>query len=294
MAAVAAVMHESIERRVACVAGFGSRRGAALTVPIRTQGQGRASFAEYTAMKPALSLLAASLALVLSACANDEAGNDRASTDTAAASTTAMNPPTPPADPAASGPATMAAGSDDAAPASAGQAASEGDRKALMAVAEVDRHEIAAAQDALSKNVEGNVRRYAESLRDDHTRNLAATRGLIDSTGGGMTATTQDAAAAPAPIATGTGSDMPADAGLAAMQDEHEAERTRLSSLDGAAFTTAWVAAMVTGHEEALAKLDNELIPGASDPLVVTHLRDTRTAIARHLDAARALQPANR
>jgi len=78
------------------------------------------------------------------------------------------------------------------------------------------------------------------------------------------------------------------------MQEKHEAERTRLSSLTGAAFTTAWVAAMVTGHEEALAKLDNELIPRASDPLVLAHLRDTRTAIARHLNAARALQPANR
>lgn len=252
-------------------------------------------------MKPAISLLAAALALVLSACANDEAASDRASTDAAGATSTAVTPPASPpaapatAGPAAAGPDTMAAGSDGTASAGAGQVASQGDRKALMAVEEVDRHEIAAAQDALSKNVEGNVRRYAESLRDDHTRNLAATRRLLGNPDDGMAApATPDAAATPGANGAGTGADMPVDPGLAAMQNKHEAERTRLSSLTGAAFTTAWVAAMVAGHEEALAKLDSELIPGASDPLVLTHLRDTRTAIARHLEAARALQPANR
>src|SRR5690606_41187708 len=54
------------------------------------------------------------------------------------------------------------------------------------AVMEVDRHEIAAAGDALSKNVEGGVRDYAQMLRDDHTRNLDATRRLMgDAAGAG-------------------------------------------------------------------------------------------------------------
>ena len=47
---------------------------------------------------------------------------------------------------------------------------------------------------------------------------------------------------------------------------------------------------MVKGHEEALAKLDNELIPGATDQAVRQHLQDTRAAISRHLDTGRSLQ----
>ena len=84
----------------------------------------------------------------------------------------------------------------------------EGDRRALVAVEEVDRHEIAAAEAALAKDVGGDVRGYAQILLDDHD-------------------------------------------------------------------------SMVNGHQEALARLDDELIPAASDPDVARHLETTRTAPAR-------------
>src|SRR5690606_85960 len=165
---------------------------------------------------------------------------------------------------------------------------------------------IAAAGDALAKNVEGEVRGYAETLRDDHTRNLEATQRLMGGAGsaGDMGAhhaqnTASGAAATPgAPGAAGTpgatgdtmAGPVPSDPEVAAMRQKHEAERQRLSALDGEAFASAWVDAMVKGHEEALAKLDNELIPGASDAGVRQHLQDTRAAISRHLDTARSLQ----
>lgn len=177
----------------------------------------------------------------------------------------------------------------------------DGDRKALAAVMEVDRHEIAAAGDALSRNVEGEVRGYAQALRDDHTRNLEATRQLMGDgpAAGGASAGTDaaasagagaGAAAAPEAGPGAGGVQTPADPALVAMREKHDAERERLLALQGKEFATAWADAMVKGHEEALAKLDNELIPGASDAGVKQHLQETRAAISRHLDTARSLQ----
>lgn len=173
--------------------------------------------------------------------------------------------------------------------------AANGDRNALMAVAEVDRHEIAAAGDALAKNVEGEVRRYAETLREDHSRNLEATQRLMGGAPGAM----DPGMGTSGTPAQGQGSQgMPGDMdhgaddpALAAMRRKHDAERARLASLEGEAFATAWVDAMAKGHEEALARLDADLIPAAADAAVMQHLRDTRAAISRHLEMAQALQP---
>src|SRR5690606_3559361 len=122
----------------------------------------------------------------------------------------------------------------------------------------------------LAKDVEGDVQDYAQTLLDDHTRNLEATQRLMDGTGSaGMGAATGRDAAGAARTGTagggaaGTGAAAPADAELAAMMEKHNAEHERLSGLEGEEFANAWIDAMVKGHEEALAKLDDELIPGA-------------------------------
>ena len=179
----------------------------------------------------------------------------------------------------------------------AGTSMEDADRKALLAVMEVDRHEIAAADDALAKNVQGDVRAYAETLRRDHTRNLDATQALLGAspgaTGAAMT-TVSGGTAATTADATHTGDHDAARAAdgqdLVAMQRKHQAERDRLASLSGAAFQKAWIEAMEAGHAEALAMLDGELIPAARDPRVRTHLQTTRAAIAAHLETARGLQ----
>ena len=234
-------------------------------------------------MKRSIPLLAAALAIALAGC-NDTNNNDADAPDTSAA--TGM-------DAADTGDAAADATASDAmgdapgampadAMATADGAGAPADRKALMAVMEVDRHEIASAEAALAKNVEGDARSYAETLRDDHSRNLDATQGLMGSAAGTAGASTD---------AMGDNSAMAADdPELAAMKQKHDAERERLAALEGEAFTIAWVDAMAKGHEEALGKLDNQLIPGASDAAVRTHLENTRTAIARHLETARSLQ----
>ncbi|MBJ6979344.1 DUF4142 domain-containing protein [Luteimonas sp. MC1895] len=221
-------------------------------------------------------LLYALLPLALVACrGGDDAGQQDPATGTAAAGM--ADGGVAATTDATAGDATASAAMDPTT--GTAMASGDADHKALLAVQEVDRHEIAAAEDALSKNVEGEVRRYAETLRDEHTRNLEATTRLMGDDSG--------SAGTSAAMAHGAGG---SDAELAAMRQKHEAERTRLAALEGEAFTTAWVDAMVKGHEEALAKLDSELIPGASDAGVSQHLRDTRAAIQRHLDTARSLQ----
>lgn len=250
-------------------------------------------------MKAAPILLSAAVALALAACGNnDTQNNDSLITGTNAGDDAADN--TVPRTGAATDP--MNTGSDAVGLAAGDQAgtASAGDRTALMMVAEVDRHEITAAEDALAKGVEGEVRDYAQTLIDDHTRNLETTERLMDRAGSGGAAGTGMGPGTGSATATGTGTgtaaggrtaaadqDMP---GVADMKQKHEAEREHLSQLEGEEFTTAWIEAMVAGHEAALAMLDDELIPGASDPEVTSHLQNTRSAIASHLETARSLQ----
>lgn len=258
-------------------------------------------------MNRKLPLLYALLPLALVACRGDDGQSAEQNAATAGTSAGSMADPGP-ASSAMGGTTGDATGSAAMDPTTGtSMSAGDADRKALLAVEEVDRHEIAAAEDALSKNVEGEVRRYAEMLRDDHTRNLEATRRLMGGTGDAGTTGAgggSGAGGAMGPGATGTAGTTSADAGgmqggamgaggdaeLAAMRQKHESERTRLAALEGEEFERAWIEAMVRGHTEALAKLDNELIPGAGDSGVSQHLRDTRAAIQRHLDTAQSLQ----
>jgi putative membrane protein len=80
--------------------------------------------------------------------------------------------------------------------------------------------------------------------------------------------------------------DMPA---LAAMKAKSKAKREELSALPADAFERAFINAMVQDHTEVLAKIDNELLPNATDAEVARHLRDTRTHIAKHLEHAKKL-----
>ncbi|PBJ83965.1 hypothetical protein CMZ84_05705 [Lysobacteraceae bacterium NML93-0399] len=262
-------------------------------------------------MKIRTTLIAAALTVALAACNNQDPANDTTGVNT---ETTAVEQGigADRADTAGTtgqaGAAGMtgATGMDRDVPA-AGQLA-DADRKALMTVEEVDRHEVAAAEDALAKNVEGEVRSYAETLRDDHSRNLEATRNLM--AGGTTGSYATGAAATPAARGTtepaagsGAGHDaahggaagtamrdgQPADAELRAMRDKHETERQRLAAMEGDAFAKAWVDAMAKGHQEALDKLD-AMLPGVTDEDVANHLRETRKTVASHLETARELQ----
>ena len=256
-------------------------------------------------------LLAGALVLALAACDNNN------STNTDSGSGARADAPNAAGDTEDRSRGMAATMDDNAAAGTMGDASmanasalAEPDRKALMAVMEVDRHEIEASEAALSKNVQGPVRSYAETLRDDHTRNLDATRGLLGNSGGAAGAGTGSgsemgtvaggtAATAGNTTAGGTAGsgamahdamDAAAHPDLAEMKRKHDAQREQLAKLEGDAFEKAWIDAMATGHQEALTKLDSELIPSATDSRVRDHLQTTRKAIAAHLETAKTLQ----
>ena len=241
-------------------------------------------------MKHVNLLLAGAVALALSACD----GNNSTTTDSGSGNAEARNS-TGATEDHARGMANTLGDSDSQTgtappPAEGTSMLVEADRRALLAVMEVDQHEIAAADAALARNVQGEVRAYAETLREDHTRNLEATRALLGpstgATGEAMTTVAGGTAATTASAADAPATETP---DLAGMKRKHEAEREHLQTLSGAAFQKAWIESMETGHAEALAKLDDELIPNAQDARVRTHLQTTRTAIAAHLETARGL-----
>lgn len=133
----------------------------------------------------------------------------------------------------------------------------------------VDEHEIAAAEQAREKEVGDDVRAYADMLHEEHTANLEATRELAESSGVQISRTGAD---------------------LDAQRAKGESELERLGELVGEAYETAFLEAMVKGHTDALATIDDRLMAASAGGPLEQHLTTTRATIAKHLEEARALQ----
>jgi putative membrane protein len=140
-----------------------------------------------------------------------------------------------------------------------------GDATALAVLATVDKDEIAAAKLALTKGMSKGAEDYAHMMVHEHEANLADTRKLKPS-------------------------GMGHDADAMQVKKDDEATMAKLKPLEGKAFEKAYIDAMVAGHTKVLGKLDNELLPNAIDAKVKAHLKATREAVSKHLDAAKALQ----
>jgi len=204
--------------------------------------------------------IAISLALLtVTACSR----NDEHTSDVAQPGTPAMSS-TPAVD---SNAQTSSAGST-AADASAGTASASTDAaltqgQAVALVGAIDKHEVAAAEQAKSKKVGGEVADYADMLHREHAKNLEAGQKLG--------------------IAQGSPE-------VTAMEDKGRAELATLDRNTGKDYEKAYVDAMVKGHEEALSMLDTRLVPAATDANVRTFLTGSREHVAMHLERARALQ----
>lgn len=131
----------------------------------------------------------------------------------------------------------------------------------------IDQHEIDAAQQAKSKDVDAKIKAYADMLIKDHTDDLDKTRAV---------AMTND-------MTPGDG---------AKVQELEAKGRDSLATLadkqDGA-YAKAYIDTMVKGHADALSMLD-ERLPDIDNAAVKAHLAKTRVAVQKHLDRARELQ----
>ena len=165
-------------------------------------------------------------------------------------------------DPALDTAAADTAGADDTGPLDAVTAG-----ETLALVTAVDQHEVDMAQQARDKGVTGDVLAYADMLHEDHSANLEKDRTL----------------------AADTGIEPAATAIVGAQQSKGAAVMQRLAELEGEEYARAFVDAMVQGHADALAMLD-ERIGTTSDAALKQHLTATRETIAAHLEHGQSLQ----
>ena len=136
-------------------------------------------------------------------------------------------------------------------------------QEALGLLAAADEHEVAAADQAIAKKVTGDVLAFANMMKTDHGKNLAETTALGGSKDG---------------------------AKIDELKTKGEAAKTALDAKSGTDYEQAYIDAMVKGHTDVLALLDGTLIPAATDAAVKTHFANTRTAVDKHLEAAKKLK----
>jgi putative membrane protein len=163
-----------------------------------------------------------------------------------------------------------ATSSREAPPASAAATPAASDSEALSTLTAVNEHEIKAAEIARGKQISKPTLDYANMLHKDHSANLAKVRELSQ--------------ASKTPISE--------SAEVKALKDKTSAERDKLSQLDGPAFETAYLDAMIQGHAGVLSTIDGKLLPAATDSGVTTHLRNTRESVKKHHDQAQNLRSA--
>lgn len=142
------------------------------------------------------------------------------------------------------------------------------DAEVLSFVAAVDVNEILAAAQAESKKISQPVMDYAKMLHTEHGDNMAKTLQL----GQTINVTPSDTK------------------NVDALKKKGAAELATLVPLDGKDFETAYLDAMIKGHTEVLAMIDNQLLKTAKNDALKAHLTETRGHVAMHLDQAKKLK----
>ena len=127
--------------------------------------------------------------------------------------------------------------------------------------------EVAAAQDALTKNVDARVLKYAEHMNKDHSKSLEHTQKIAES----MEVQPQD---------TDT---------VLRFREKASGIRSDLSRLDGGAFANAYMDYMVRDHGKVLEMIDENFMKNAKDVQLLDHLKVTRSEIADHYAEAKSI-----
>jgi putative membrane protein len=144
-----------------------------------------------------------------------------------------------------------------------------GDPEILAILAASDSAEIAPSQLATTRAKSAEVKSFARMMIKDH--------GALEDS---MKAMAQANNMAPAPNATSQ-----------QIQSQSEATLQSLQGLSGAAFDSAYVAAMVQSHQQAQTTVDSQLIPTAQNPQLKTALEQkVKPAVAMHLQNAQKIQ----
>jgi putative membrane protein len=127
--------------------------------------------------------------------------------------------------------------------------------------------EIDAAKLALKKSKNDDIKSFATAMESQHKENSAQSKQLIK----------KDKLEV-------------RESGLSkALKSEAEAENKKIKQAAGE-FDKLYVAEQIKMHEKALKTIDDDLLPNAKNPDLHSHLQTTRSAVAEHLEHAKALQ----
>lgn len=132
----------------------------------------------------------------------------------------------------------------------------------------IDDNERDAAAVALNKTTDSNVKQFAQMMNTDHTKNVEETKKLSE-------------ALKINPLTSNKS---------IALEMAGKKDLDKLNTLQGKAFDTAYIEAMVNGHQAVLQLIDTDLMPNTSNPQVLKLLKTTRAMVAHHLDMARKTQ----
>lgn len=143
----------------------------------------------------------------------------------------------------------------------------ENDAAILAWLVTLDKNEIAAANIAVKRDVNPSVSKFAHYLIKEHSQNLKQTLTISKRMG-------------VKPITTNQSTEL---------HEQGQQELASLQSLDNKAFQKAYINAMVTGHSNALAKLEKD-ISTVQNKALKHQLQMTAKHVAHHLAIAKSIQ----
>lgn len=132
----------------------------------------------------------------------------------------------------------------------------------------LDKNEIAAANLAAKKNLSPGLKKYVNTLRKDHAKNLDDTMKLSKKI-------------KESPNQTGE---------VNALHQQGKQQIAILEPLNNQQFAIIFIRDMVKDHQSALDKIDHNLLQNANNPQLKKHLELTREKIVKHLQEAKQLE----
>ncbi|MGZ6479633.1 MAG: DUF4142 domain-containing protein [Bdellovibrionales bacterium] len=128
--------------------------------------------------------------------------------------------------------------------------------------------EIDAAKMELKNGKNPDARSFAQTMIDEHKRNLKDTKELAKKN-----------------------SLDPKSSDLSkSLETDANSNNNDLKKADKAAFDQAYLKEQIKMHESALQVIDGQLLPKVENPNLRKHLEETRKEVATHLDRAKEIQ----
>ena len=131
----------------------------------------------------------------------------------------------------------------------------------------LDQNEISAAKLALGRSKNPDVKKYAQMIIKDHTKNMKDTQMLMKKTKQKVTETEESKS----------------------LKDMGKNETKKLQPLKEKEFDVAYINAMIDGHTQAIQVLDQDISQLPDDSPIKAHLQATRQAVNAHLEKAKEI-----